>query len=236
MNDPRAKRPRFDSSAANSVRAALFDLDRTLLDCNSGRLWVAHEWRAGRIGLRDVAWASWWLLRYSTGFADGMEQVFETAVASYAGLEHETLLNRTQAWFDAECASRLRPGAREALEAHRVAGDRVVLATSSTEYSALAAQSHWGFDDLLCTRMEIDAGRLTGRIRALAYGDAKLIEAQKWSAQTGIDLADCVFYTDSITDRALMEAVGRAVAVNPDAPLAKLALEKSWETVDWGRA
>lgn len=42
---------------------ALFDLDRTLLAVNSGHLWLRAEWRAGRVGLRDAAWAVWWLGR-----------------------------------------------------------------------------------------------------------------------------------------------------------------------------
>ena len=37
------------------MRLALFDLDRTLLDCNSGRLWMEYEWREGRIGVGEEA-------------------------------------------------------------------------------------------------------------------------------------------------------------------------------------
>lgn len=216
--------------------AALFDLDRTLLDCNSGRLWVTHEWRQGRIGWRDAAWASWWLARYTLGVADGMEQVFETAVASFEGVEESLVRERTRVWFDEECAPRLRPGARDALEAHRAAGDRLVLATSSTLYSALAAQQHWGFDDLVCTRMEVADGRFTGAIEALAYGDAKLHACVSWAEESGISLDDCTFYTDSITDLSLLEAVGRPVAVNPDVKLARVAEARRWTTEDWGRA
>ncbi|MEZ4320077.1 MAG: HAD family hydrolase [Myxococcota bacterium] len=215
--------------------AALFDLDRTLLDCNSGRLWVAHEWRQGRIGWRDAAWASWWLARYTLGMAEGMEDVFEIAVASFEGVEEELVKQRTQAWFDDECASRLRPGAAEALEKHRAAGDRLVLATSSTLYSALAAQKLWGFDDLVCTRLEVRDGRFTGRISGLAYGEAKLERVREWAREHAVDLGDCTFYTDSITDLSVMEAVGAPVAVNPDVKLSRLASARSWPTVDWGR-
>ncbi|MCB9673677.1 MAG: HAD-IB family hydrolase [Alphaproteobacteria bacterium] len=216
--------------------AALFDLDRTLLDCNSGRLWVAHEWREGRIGWRDAAWAAWWLTRYTLGNAHGLEEVFATAVASYEGIAEDEIVERTRSWFVAEVEPRMRPGARDALERHREAGDRLVLATSSTIYSARAAQEAWGFDDLICTHMEVEDGRFTGRISALAYGDAKLDRCIEWAADQGFELADCTFYTDSITDQRLLEAVGRPVAVNPDVKLARLATERSWPTVDWGRS
>ncbi len=217
--------------------AALFDLDRTLLDCNSGRLWVAHEWRAGRIGVRDAAWAAWWLAKYSLGVSGDMVQVFETAVAAYAGEEESVIRERTATWFGAECASRLRPGARTALDQHRQNGDRLVLATSGTLYSALAALETFGLDDAVCTRMEVgDNGRFTGKVASLAYGDAKLDRAREWAEQTGESLEDAAFYTDSVTDAALLEVVGRPVVVNPDPRLARMAVQRGWPIVDWGTA
>jgi HAD superfamily hydrolase (TIGR01490 family) len=215
------------------MTVAFFDLDRTLLDCNSGRLWVAHEFREGRIGVRDALWAGWWLARYSLGVGDGLDGAFAAAVASYAGVEEAGVAERTRAWFDEACVGRLRPGAPAVLEMHRERGDRLVLATSSTAYVGLAAQAHWGFDDVLCTRMEVADGLFTGAIAALAYGDAKHTLAAAWAEQEGVDLAECTFYTDSITDRALMEAVGTPVAVHPDRPLRALARERGWTIADW---
>jgi len=34
----------------------------------------------------------------------------------------------------------------------------------------------------------------------------------------------------------LLEEVGHPVVVNPDRPLARVAAERGWEVVDWGRA
>lgn len=218
------------------MSVAFFDLDRTVLDCNSGRLWVAHEWREGRISWRDVLWAGWWLGRYSLGAAEGLEAVFETAVASYEGEEEAMVVARTKQWFDAECAGRIRPGATAALQRHREAGDRIVLATSSTLYAALAAQALWGFDDLVCTRLEVADGRFTGKISAMGYGDAKLTLCREWAAANQVALAECTFYTDSVTDHALMRVVGRPVAVNPDRKLAVLATSEGWPIEDWGTA
>lgn len=213
---------------------ALFDLDRTLLDCNSGRLWVSNEWREGHIGWRDVAWASWHLARYSLGIGEGLEHAFEVAIQHYAGIEEDALRDRTQVWFDALCLPRLRPGAATAMAHHREQGDRLVLATSGTLYSALAADTHWAFDDLICTRMAVEDGVLTGGIEALAYGDHKHTLTAAWAERENVDLQEATFYTDSITDRRLMEAVGRPVAVNPDRPLRQLARAEDWEVVDWG--
>lgn len=213
---------------------ALFDLDRTLLDCNSGRLWVSAEWRDGRLRPRDVAWASWWLARYSLGLGSGLEAVFEAAVATLGGTAEDELRARTDRWFDGEVAPRVRPGGLAALQTHREAGDRVVLATSGSWYSALAAQRLWGFDDLISTEFEVVDGRFTGRIAAHAYGRAKADRVASWAAQHDVDLTGSTFYTDSFTDLDLMEAVDVPVAVNPDHRLARVARARGWSIQDWG--
>ena len=74
----------------------------------------------------------------------------------------------------------------------------------------------------------------TGRIKASALGPAKAERAVEWAEREGFELADCSFYTDSHSDLALMELVGRPVAVNPDRVLAKAAESRGWEIVDWG--
>ena len=73
----------------------------------------------------------------------------------------------------------------------------------------------------------------TGRVID-AYGDNKHARTAEWAARHGVDLAQCVFYTDSFSDRKLMEHVGRPVAVCPDARLAEHARAKGWEIADWG--
>ena len=43
-----------------------------------------------------------------------------------------------------------------------------------------------------------------------------------------VSLKDCRFYSDSISDVSLLEAVGQPIAVNPDGKLSKYAQEKGW--------
>ena len=52
--------------------AAFFDLDRTLVDVNSARLWIRYEWEHGNLSSRQVVRATWWLFKYSLGFGRDM--------------------------------------------------------------------------------------------------------------------------------------------------------------------
>src|SRR3712207_7777615 len=52
------------------------------------------------------------------------------------------------------------------------------------------------------------------------------------SAQAeGIDLAASYAYSDSESDLPMLRAVGHPVAVNPDAPLLRVAREEGWDVI-----
>lgn len=215
---------------------ALFDLDRTLLDCNSGRLWLQHEWREGRVGWRDLIWASWWLGRYGLGYADGLDAAMERAVRSVTGLEESLLDARVQEWFAREVCHRMRRGAKAVLQEHRSRGDRLVLATSGTSFAAMAAARAFQLDEVIATRLEVEGGKLTGRLHTLCVGEGKARAVRAWAEGAGVDLAEATFYTDSASDLALLEAVGRPVVVCPDRMLRRIATARGWPVVDWGSA
>jgi len=215
---------------------ALFDLDRTLIDVNSGHLWVSSEWRAGRLTALDVVWASWWLARYSLGSKAGLERVFEVAAQGLEGVPETEISARVQAFFDRDIRHRLRPGGQRALALHRDSGDQLVLATSGTQFAARAAVEAYGLETFVCTELEVLEGIFTGRIKALAVGDQKLRRVEEWAAHHGHDLSEATFYSDSMTDVALLERVAHPVVVNPDRRLRRHALERGWPIEDWGQA
>lgn len=215
---------------------ALFDLDRTLIDLNSASLWVKHEWRAGRLKTGDAVYGAWSVLRYNLGYDQGVNDVYRSAVRRLEGQSEEELDTRTRTWFDETVVQHLRPGARAAIDAHRAAGDRLVIATSSSAYAAAAARDAWAFDDIIHTSFAVQDGLFTGEIDGFAYGANKLDRVAEWAANEGEDLDTATFYTDSVTDLALMEAVGTPVAVNPDRRLRKVAEQRGWTVVDWGTA
>jgi len=90
--------------------------------------------------------------------------------------------------------------------------------------------------DIICTRVEVKDGMLTGRIiKPLCYGEGKKMYAQQWASRNGIDLAESYFYTDSYFDIALMKAVGHPVATNPDMRLKKAAVQYNWPVLEFAR-
>ena len=214
---------------------AFFDLDRTLIAKNSGFLWVRAELRGGHIGWKTAAEAFTWLLRYHFGRVK-IEAALFKGVATLTGTLEADLIHRVRRFYDDEIHGLYRPGALAALAEHRARGDQLVLLTTSSKYLSEAVVAALELDGYLANSFAVDAeGRFTGAPDLpLCFGDGKRTHAAAYAQAHDVALADCSFYTDSVSDAPMMEVVGNPVAVNPDIELSKLAATKGWPIVDWG--
>ena len=122
------------------------------------------------------------------------------------------------------------------MQHHEQAGDRTVLITSASRYIASPLLAELGMMDLLCTELEVDSsGRFTGHLAGkMCFGAQKVVVAQDYCRRWGTTLEDAHFYSDSITDRPLLTAVGHPVAVNPDPRLRRVARSRGWKIERWG--
>ncbi len=213
-------------------RAAFFDLDRTLLSVNSGKLWFRRERRDGRLPLHQAVEAGVWMGLYGVGLMRA-RTALGRAVRAVAGQAEADLEARTQAFFEEDVKPSFAPGGIAAVEAHREAGDLVVLLTSSSLYLSRCVQAHLDLDDILCMRLGVDDGRFTGEIEQLCFGPTKVDVASAWAEARGIDLGTCWFYSDSITDLPMLDRVGRPMVVHPDPRLARVARKRGWPVLDW---
>jgi phosphoserine phosphatase len=123
--------------------------------------------------------------------------------------------------------------ALDLIAAHRAAGRRVYIISASPEEIVVPLARYLEVDEAIATRAAIDAdGRYTGEVDFYAYGPFKAERMQEVADERGIDLDASYAYSDSVTDIPMLDAVGHAVAVNPDRDLARVALERGWE-VRW---
>ena len=214
---------------------AFFDLDRTLLPTNSGRIWLRREMELGHVSRWQALRAATWLAQYSLGFAS-LEVALGQAGAIISGTGSLDVRARTRDFFEAHVRARYRPGAYLALRQHAQAGDALVLLSATSGYLAELVCEELGLQGALCNRLEVDErGMHTGRtIGKVCFGAGKVWHARSYAEEKGVELTACAFYTDSYTDVPMLEVVGRPVAVNPDLRLRREAGRRGWAVVDWG--
>ena len=213
--------------------AAFFDLDLTLLSINSGASWVRRERRLGRISNKQMLQAYLRFFLYRLSLID-MEEAMRLALAQYRQLPEQTLADWTRTWYEAEIASAAAPGAFPVLQEHREQGHLLVLLTTSSPYEAALARAQFDLDHALSSMYEVNDGLLTGEpILPLCYGPGKVTVAEQFAAERGLDLDASYFYSDSYSDRPMLERVGHPFVVNPDFRLGRFAKKKKWPVLDW---
>jgi HAD superfamily hydrolase (TIGR01490 family) len=214
--------------------AAFFDLDRTLLAINSGLAWARFERRTKSISRAQFVRAGIWTLLYHLSLAD-IGRVYATATRHYRGVRGSDLDRRTREWFQSEIAGHLRPGAVPGLREHRDRGHLLVLLTSSSQYEAAAASEIFGLDHWIANHFPLDqTGCLLGTYeRPLCAGAGKVVRAERFAAEHGIDLDRSFFYTDSLSDLPMLERVGEPRVVAPDPRLRREARRRGWPILAW---
>jgi HAD superfamily hydrolase (TIGR01490 family) len=210
--------------------AAFFDLDRTLMRGSSGAALAGTFRRHGLIGAWQLLHAALWQLRFAALGADerAVRSAAERGVAVLRGVPVAELRQLVADAVEPVLKPRVFRDALALAAAHRERGERVYLVSATLQEILDALAAELGFDGASGTVAEVEGGRFTGRLERLLEKPAAVREL---AARDGLDLAASTAYSDSHTDLAFLEAVGRAVAVNPDRALRRTARERGWEVL-----
>ena len=206
---------------------AFFDMDNTLLDASSSLLYVKYLRQRGQLKRRQIWRVGWWAFLYKLSLIDMakiMPRILSFAETTDAG---ETGM-QAYVWFQDMVASHIAPRALERVRAHQQRGHRPVVISASSQFAVRPVAEALGLD-FLCTQLEVKDNRLTGKlIEPLCFGEGKIYWAKHYAEQHGAQLSDSYLYTDSYSDRPLLELIGLPIAVNPDQRLKRLARQRGW--------
>jgi len=213
---------------------AFFDFDRTLIAANTANLWLKSLWRQGQLTPLQALGTLGWLVCYNLGFVP-MESGLMRALSYLKGMSEEEFRAQVLLFYNAHVSSFYRKKALQAIEQHRLAGDKVVLLTSSIHHLSDLVVDQLKLDYGISTILDIDPeGKYTGKsVGPICFGRGKVNAATNYAAKFGVNLAECTFYSDSMSDLPMLEAVGHPVAVSPDPRLKRRAELNKWQIVDW---
>ncbi|MEZ4258975.1 MAG: HAD family hydrolase [Polyangiaceae bacterium] len=216
------------------ARAALFDMDRTLVRKETASLYVRYQRDVGEASARDMARVLFWVAQYTLGVIDA-QSVAAKALTSLRGTPELVMATRCDDWFRAYVEAHVCDLGRRAVEDHRRAGDVLAIVTGASPYAARPLARRLGIPHVVASELEVDdAGLFTGKFSPpLCYGEGKIVRAGRLARELGFELRDAVFYSDSYTDLPLLEVVGEPVVVNPDPRLKRHAKQRGWRIERW---
>jgi HAD superfamily hydrolase (TIGR01490 family) len=212
---------------------AFFDVDRTIVSCNTGRLFLRDLRRRGEVSFFRMLRALGWMAKYHLSLID-LQWVATRLAGEMAGRLEREFADTCRKWVEKDVLPLVVPGAREKIEKHRAEGHLLAILSTSPNYVTEPLAEMLGIEEVMSTRFEVDAGHFTGRLLGPAcVGKGKVHWAEDLGTRRQVDLSQSWFYTDSYTDMPMLERVGNRVVVNPDPRLKRIAKRRGWPVQDW---
>jgi HAD superfamily hydrolase (TIGR01490 family) len=217
--------------------AAFFDLDKTLMAGSSGVFFARAAYESGMISRSRLVKDLYENIRFrllgsTDDRADDVRRRVGEMIAGVRVRDLERLSPRVLSGV----LPRLYPQMLERAYAHQDAGVPVYILTAASQEMADLLARVLTFDGGLGSRSEIVDGHYTGRPAGpFNYREGKVISMRELAEREQIDLAASFAYSDSESDLPMLRAVGRAIVVNPDSLLRRIAGEEGWEIVELDR-
>ena len=213
--------------------AAFFDLDRTLLR-RSSALALAPTFRErGLISRRQMARAALWQLMFMLrgASADTVKRAAEGGLLVLRGYSPKEMQSLVVDSMERVLKPLVYAESLDLVELHRGRGEPVYIVSATLQEIVQVIADDLGFDGALGTIVEVEDGKYTGRATRSLHAENKA----RCIRELGYDLEASTAYSDSHTDLPFLEAVGHPVVVNPDRKLRRIAAQRGWPVLEFGR-
>ena len=212
---------------------AVFDLDGTLTWHDTLVQFLVsflrrHPWRV--FGLWRLPFAA---LSFLTRNRD--RGVFKSRLIRMAmgGATRSTMQACADSFVDTlQRRRRLRPTALAMLEAHRAAGDHLVMLSASPDLYVPHIGRLLGFERTVCTEIVWQGDRLVGTLKTANRRGSEKLRCLNWLRTQYPDLP-IVAYGNSASDLDHMRHADRALLVNGNAAARALAVRCGIPTENW---
>jgi len=219
------------------AKAAFYDLDGTLLSCNLVTM-HAYYARNDRSMLKSVYQFGKVLISVPLLFgldlySRSLFNIF--SFRAYRGMHRDRLIGLADDLFEVTLKPSIFPKAQALVDVTRDLGYRNVLVTGTLDFQIRPIALHFGFDEVICNRLEFKEHVATGRVlQPMIAEKQKAHSIRAYAQEQGIDLPQSCAFSDSSADIPMLSAVGYPVATNPTRRLRRVALEKHWPILELG--
>jgi HAD superfamily hydrolase (TIGR01490 family) len=203
---------------------AIFDLDGTIIDTSSERVFLQYLIEHGEIPVGN-------LLRWLQYFLNTHDLRASKANKTYLrGLNEPHLRELAQVCFKERLVNHISPRVFELMDSHRVAGRATVILSGSLEILVQNFHANLETDLRVGYQLEVAAERVTGnRVGINPYGQGKAELVRELAETHNFELSQSYAYGNHYSDAHKLRLFGHPVAVNPDRKLQQIAMANGWE-------
>ena len=205
----------------------IFDVDHTITRRSTGRRYVSAAIKMGVVQRRVLLSLINVSIRYRIGRLSSTH--INRDFPALMGIEQGLMEEVARKAFDEDIKEDVFPKALSYIKELERKGENIAIATSSFDIIIKPLIEYLGISKVISSSIEFVDGLCTGKfIDTPAFFHEKKTKVLRFLEKENIKPEECSFYTDSIYDLPLMEAVGNPVPTNPDILLARHAKRLGW--------
>ena len=211
----------------------IFDLDNTILNGDSDYAMINYLVHTQALDESAGKQNQIFIDDYQRGELD-FDAYTTFALSAYIGMTRTEINEYMRPFVTKVIEPMINTLALKIIHDHGDSGDTILLASATNELIVQPIAKRLDIQNVIGTQVKFINDKCTGEyIPPSALGEGKLQLVQQWMQKNNFDdFSGVTFYSDSINDLPLLEAVDFPKAVNPDAMLEKISLERGWEIID----
>ena len=211
----------------------IFDLDNTILNGDSDYAMINYLVHTQALDESAGKQNQIFIEDYQRGELD-FDAYTTFALSAYIGMTRTEINEYMRPFVTKVIEPMINTLALKIIHDHGDRGDTILLASATNELIVQPIAKRLDIQNVIGTQVKFINDKCTGEyIPPSALGEGKLQLVQQWMQKNNFDdFSGATFYSDSINDLPLLEAVDFPKAVNPDAMLKKISLERGWEIID----
>jgi len=211
----------------------IFDLDNTILNGDSDYAMINYLVHTQALDESAGKQNQIFIEDYQRGELD-FDAYTTFALSAYIGMTRTEINEYMLPFVTKVIEPMINTFALKIIHDHGDSGDTILLASATNELIVQPIAKRLDIQNVIGTQVKFINDKCTGEYNPpSALGEGKLQLVQQWMQKNNFDdFSGVTFYSDSINDLPLLEAVDFPKAVNPDAMLAKISLERGWEIID----
>lgn len=210
-----------------------FDLDRTIINLNSGSVLVRQAYKRGMLSTGDLLSAIYQLFLYKFNLRNE-NLIFSTMGSWVKGLSSNSVKNLSKDIINDFLLYAIRPEVYKEIRLHKENNAESALLSSAISAICNPIAEYLGLENIICTEMEVIKGVLTGLpVGKFCFGKEKRDRLLAFCKEKNFDPLKAYYYADSISDAPALDVVGHPVCVSPDKKLKQLAQSKGWRINYW---
>lgn len=207
-----------------SNKVAIIDIDGTIVSGQTQQGLINFFFKKKKLSLWYMVHLNLFFILYKLGIISDVKKIFEYGLVYLKGKSVTQIEPLVKEYINQLLKNNVYPQSMKLIDGLRNQGYKLVILSAAIDLIVSGLAKSFNIDDYICTRLEVESGDYTGKIKGkIIYGNDKVDAIKKYFESNNYLLKDAVAYADHKSDIPMLKIVGKSYIVNPSSKMKRVA-------------